>query len=156
VRLPVDVARLVRGVSDDFDTTDLSNALRGLVNSEVNFWTKPVTTINATLTAVWSDDMPANSVGDFTLSVVASVAGATSVAGYRRRAVFVRVGTGAVAYLGAGADIIGADKESVAGWDVSFALDAATPGTLYAAVTGAAATTITWRAHIKGAVSPWA
>lgn len=155
MKLPVQPSALVRGVSDEFDNTDLTNALRSLVNQEVNVWPMVKTTTDATLTAIWSDAMPANSVGDFWMTVTGRAAGAVSVAGYRRRVVVVRVGTGAVAYLGAGTDIIGADKESVAGWDVSFGLDAAFPGLIFACVQGAAATTIEWRAHIEGTVGPW-
>lgn len=155
MNIPISAGRLIRGTSDEFDTTDLSNEMRALLNSEVNLWPKVVTTTNAALTSVWNDVMPQNSVGDFTLTAVGLVTGAGSVAGYRRRVVVVRAGTSAVTYLGAGVDIIGADKESVGAWDAGFALDAANPTKIYAVVLGAAATTISWRTHIKGAVYPW-
>ena len=156
MKLPVDIARLVRGVSDDFDKTELPNAIRDLVNSEVNAWPKVITTTDATVTAAWSDDLPQNSVGDFTFTAIGLVTGAANTAGYRRRVVVARVGAAAVTYLGGGADVIGVDKETDPTWDAMFALDAAQPTKLFVCVQGAAATSITWRIHVKGTVLPWA
>ncbi len=156
MKLPVDIAKLVRGVSDDFDRTELPNAIRDLVNSEVNAWPKVITTTDATVTAAWSDDLPQNCVGDFTFTVIGLATGAANTAGYRRRVVVTRVGAGDVTYLGAGADVIGVDKETDATWDAMFALDASQPTKLFVCVQGAAATSITWRTHVEGAVLPWA
>lgn len=155
MKIPVESGRLIGGVSQQVDEYDLANEQRRLTNQQVNAWVLAFPTTDATLTAAWSDAMPPNSVGDFTFTAVGVVAGGAALAGYRRRVVVQRVGTGAVTYVGAGADIIGVDKETDPTWDAAFALDATLPGLLFVAVQGAAATEITWRIHIEGTVSPW-
>lgn len=155
MKIPLQWSRLVGGVSDEVDQHGLVNALRDLANQEVNFWQLSLATTDATLTSAWSDTMPPNSVGDFEFVAIGKTADGASVGGYRRRVVVQRAGTTAVAFVGAGADVIGVDKETVAAWDVAFALDASVPGSLYVAVQGAAATSITWRVHVQGAVLPW-
>jgi hypothetical protein len=156
LKLPVPTARLIEKRSDEQDNVALTNQIRDtIVNQRVDVWPQQIQTADATMTSIWSDQLPADSVGDFTMVVVGQTAASGDVGGYRRRVVVRRVGTGAVAVVGAGVDIIGVDKETVAGWDAGFALDAATPGLLYAVVTGAAATAINWRAHITGSVRPW-
>lgn len=155
MKIAVQSSRLVRGVSDDFDTTELANEVRDLTNQAVNAWPKLVTTTDATLTAGWSDALPASCIGDFMLTVVGRTTNGVSVAAYRRRIAVQRTGAGAVAFVG-GQDSIGTDKESVAAWDATFAIDAAQPTLLFACVQGAAATTIEWRLHVEGSVLPWA
>jgi hypothetical protein len=43
----------------------------------------------------------------------------------------------------------------VVAWDVGVDVDPAVTGGVYAFVTGQAATTILWRAHIEALVTPW-
>jgi hypothetical protein len=154
VKTAVQTARLVRSRSDEFDQFDLANEVRDLANQEVNAWPKLLTTTDATLTSGWSDVLPANSVGDFMLTAVGRTSTGASVAAYRRRIAVQRVAAGAVAFVGV-QDSIGTDKETAAAWDATFAIDAAQPTMLFACVQGAAATTIEWRLHIEGTVSPW-
>lgn len=155
MKLPVPQSRLIEKRSDEADNFGLVNQLRDvIVNAKVEAYRKAATT-DATVTEIWSDELPADSIGEFWMWVAAETLGASAVAGYMRRVTVKRVGIGAVAYIGAGADIIGTDHEDVAGWDTAFALDAARPGLLFVTVTGAAATEINWRARITGLVSPW-
>lgn len=154
MKLPLPASRLVENRSDERDVFKLVNQIRDqVVNQRAEYFTE-VGTTDVTTTVAWSDTIPADSVGDVRMEVVGQTP-AGQVATYERRLAFRRVGTGAVAFVGAGADIIGVDKEDVAGWDVGFALDAAVPDTLYAYVIGAAATVIAWRAHVQILVSPW-
>lgn len=155
MKLPVPNSRLVEKRSDEQDTFGLVNQIRDtIVNAKVEAYRTAATT-DATVTEIWSDEMPANSVGDFWLWVVGATATSSEAGGYIRRVTVKRAGTAAVVVVGAGADVIGTDHEDTAGWDVAFALDAARPGFLIATVTGAAATSISWRARITGLVSPW-
>lgn len=155
MKLPVPASRLIEKRSDEQDVFGLVNAIRdGIVNAKVEAY-RTIDTTDATPTIIWSDELPASSVGDFWLVVAGQTTGSASVATYIRRLTARRAGTGAVTYLGAGADVIGTDHEDVAGWDVAFALDATLPGLLFATVIGAAATNVTWRARITGLVSPW-
>lgn len=156
MKLPVSgSARLVEKRSDEQDTFGLVNQIRDvIINAKVEAY-RVVSTTDATLTEAWADEMPANSVGDFWLTAIGVTSTGVDAGAYIRRVTVRRPGTGAVAYVGAGADVIGADKETVAGWDAGFALDAARPGYLIATVTGAAATSISWRARITGLVTPW-
>lgn len=153
MRLPVSNARLIEKRSDETDRTDLVNDIRRLLVQRAEEY-REISTTDATVTEIWSDTLPANSVADILFTAVGATATASSAAGYRRRAVFKRVGTAAVAIIGT-EDVIGTDKEDVAGWDAAFALDAARPGMVFATVTGAAATVIGWRAHVEALVVPW-
>lgn len=155
MQLSVPSSRLVENRSDSRDNSDLTNAMRDVVLNAVGEYFRNGSTADATVTEIWSDTMNADSVADLWLTVVGQTAGAASGAGYRRRVVAKRIGTGAVTFLGAGADVIGVDKEDVAGWDAGFALDAARPGLIIAYVQGAAATDVSWRAHIHAVVIPW-
>jgi hypothetical protein len=155
MKLPVRTARLIEKRSDPRDNVSLVNEIRDkIVNAKVEAY-RTIDTTDATVTVIWSDEMSADSVGDFWLTVVGATAGAALVGGYIRRVTAKRAGTGAVAIVGAGADIIGVDHEDAAAWDVAFALDAAQPGLLFATVTGDVATAISWRARITGVIQPW-
>jgi hypothetical protein len=153
--LSVPQSRLVEKKSDEQDTFGLVNAIRDGVINAVGEYFREIPTTDATATEVWSDTMNADSVAELWITAVGETTGAASCAGYSRRVVAKRIGTGAVTYLGAGADIIGADKEDVAGWDAGFALDAARPSLIIAYVQGAAATSINWRVRIHALVRPW-
>lgn len=153
--LPIQRARLIEKRSDERDKTLLSNAQRDLANQQVNAWPGVITTTDATVTTIWSDTLPPNAVADLWVAVVGLTADGTGAAAYRRRGVFQRVGSGALAALGGTADIIGTDRETDPTWDVAFALDAAAPDTIFLTVTGAVGATVTWRANITGIVQPW-
>lgn len=155
MKLPVRTSRLIEKRSDQQDIVSLVNEIRdSVINGKVETY-REVDTSDATVTEAWADEMPANSVGDFWLTAVGTTADGVDVGGYVRRVTVRRPGTGAVVIVGAGADIIGTDHETVAGWDAGFALDAARPGYLIATVTGAAATNISWRVRVTGVVVPW-
>jgi hypothetical protein len=146
---------LVEKRSDEQDSVGLINQIRdGIVNAKVEAY-RVGSTADATVTELWADEMPANSVGDFWYTAIGRTATASEVGAYVRRITVKRIGTAAVVVVGAGADVIGTDHEDTAAWDAAFALDAARPGYLLATVTGAAATSILWRARITGLVSPW-
>jgi len=148
------VARLVQGRSDERNKTDLANAMRDLMNQQVNAWPQVITTTDATVTTAWSDGLGPNSVADLWLVAVGATADGTKVAAIRRRAVFQRPGSGAVAALGS-ADVIGTDQKTDPSWTAGFALDAGTPGSIFAFVQGAVGATVTWRLSITGVVLPW-
>lgn len=155
MQLPVQRARLIEKRSDERDRTLLANAQRDLANQQVNAWPKVITTTDATVTTVWSDTLPPNSVADLWVAVVGLTADGMGAAAYRRRGVFQRAGAAAVIALGGTADIIGTDRETDPTWDVAFALDAAAPDTIFLTVKGAVGATVTWRANITGIVQPW-
>lgn len=155
MKLPIPSARLVENRSDQQDSVGLVNEIRDvIVTAKVEAY-RLLDTTDATVTSIWSDELPADSVGDFWLNVTGRTSGAGFVGAYIRRVTVKRIGTAAIVVIGAGADVIGADHEDVAGWDAGFALDAAFPGYLFATVTGALATNISWRARLTGLVSPW-
>jgi len=155
VNIPVIQARLIEKRSDERDKVKLTNALRDLGNQQVNVWPGVVTTTDATATAVWSDDLGPNSVADLWLCVVAVSSDGAEQAAYRRRGVFYRAGTAAVATLGGASDIIGTDRETDPTWSADFALDAGSPSMIFVNVTGAVGATVSWRANITGVVAPW-
>lgn len=155
MKLAVPSSRLIEKRSDEQDTVSLVNQIRDtIINAKAEAF-RLVSTTDATLTEIWSDDMNADSIAALWLVAVGYTAGAAQVGTYVRRVTARRIGSGTVAIIGAGADIIGTDHESVAGWDAGFALDAAQPGKIFATVTGAAATDISWRAWVTALVAPW-
>lgn len=155
MRLPVSTARLIEGRSDATDATELVNEIRDrVVNQEARYW-QTVTTSDATVTAIWTDELPANARMLVWAKFIGGLADGSAGNSYVRSATFRRPGTGAVVLVGAAADIIGTDKEDVAGWDAGFALDASVPGNVYAYVQGAAATEVFWRAHVEALMVPW-
>ncbi len=156
MKLPVPQSRLVEKRSDEQDSVGLVNAMRDIIiNAKVEAY-RLVDTTDATVTTIWSDELPADSVGDFWLNVVGRTTPQPLAAGgFIRRVTVKRIGTAAIVVVGAGVDTIGTDHEDAPAWDVGFALDPTFPGYLFATVTGVAATAISWRARITGVVSPW-
>ena len=155
MKLTVPQARLVENRSDEQDKTKVINQVRDVVLNQKGLYYRDITTTDATVTAIWSDTLSANQIVYLELRVSGTDATGTQVAAYERRCAFQRTGTGTVTLVGAGADVIGTDKETVAGWDAGFALDPSFPNTVYAHVIGAAATTITWHAEIGAVWSPF-
>ena len=155
MKVTIPQARLIEKRSDETDQVRLVNQVRDTVLNKKGIYFGDVTTTDATATSIWSDSLSANQGVTLTLTVSGSDATGANVASYQRKCAFQRTGTGAVTLLGAGADVIGVDKESVAAWDAGFATDSADSSKVAAYVQGAASTTIVWHAEITAIWSPF-
>ena len=155
MKLTVPQPRLIEKRSDETDTVRVTNQIRDSVLNKKGVYFGDVTTTDATATAIWSDSLSANQSVTLTLTVSGSDATGLNVASYQRKCAFQRTGTGAVTLVGAGADVIGVDKESVPAWDAGFATDSVDNTKVAAYVLGAASTTITWHAEVTAIWSPF-
>lgn len=110
-------------------------------------------TTDATPTNLWLDGgsarltIPSGKILAVSVSVAGGASGGTNAAHYMRK-VMIRNAGGTTALVGA-VQTIGTDVETVAGWDVTITADN-TNDALDIKVTGAAATTINWVAHVTG------
>jgi hypothetical protein len=155
VKITIPQPRLIEKRSDETDQVRLVNQVRDTVLNKKGIYFGDVTTTDATATSIWSDSLSANQSVTLDLTVSGTDATGANVASYKRRCAFQRTGTGAVAYVGGGSDVIGVDKESVGAWDAGFALDSVATDSVYAYVQGAASTTITWHAEVTAIWSPF-
>lgn len=154
MKLPVPISRLVEKRSEERDTISLVNQIRdGVINQEVNVYVSLLGSAGGATDEIWLDEMPANSTGNFLLTVVGTKVSGTQYAAYMRRVVAIRSGTGAVGLTPT--DVIGTDREFNAAADCGFGTDAARPGLIIAWVTGWTVDPVNWRAHIQGLVTPW-
>lgn len=146
-------SKLIEKRSDERDIVRVVNKLRDEMNTLSRQAPPPITTADATPTVAWQDTMPANATADIVVEVVAQTSGGVDSASYWRRACFRRPGTAAAILVGV-VDILGTDHETVAGWDCTLQVGP-TSGDVSLLVTGAGATTVTWRAYVKALVTPW-
>lgn len=102
-----------------------------------------VQTTDATATTIWSATVKPDTCWDVEAIVTAYQTNGNAAA-YRRIIRVKRIGTSAPTSLGS--NTIGTDREDVAGWDVSLAIDG---NTVRLQVTGAASATIDWSAEIR-------
>ncbi len=143
-------SRLIEKRSDERDNVKLTNALRDLANGQGTYMAS-LTTTDATLSAIWTDTVNADSVLNLEIVFVGSTAAAAKRASYVRRQVAYRVGDSNVVLLG-GADVIGTDQETDATWGVSIT---ASGGSIVANVQGGAADTVNWRARVNAVWTPY-
>jgi hypothetical protein len=155
LKVTIPQARLIEKRSDETDQVRLVNQVRDTVLNKKGIYFGDVTTTDATATSIWSDSLSANQGVTLDLTVTGSDATGLNIASYKRRCAFQRIGTGAVVLVGAGADVIGVDKESIPAWDAGFALDSVATDSVYAYVQGSVPRTVTWHAEITAIWSPF-
>ncbi len=148
MRLSTKGARLIERKSDERDQFLVVNSLRDTANARGTY-AASLTTTDATPSEIWRGTVNADSSMVLRVTVAAQAL-AADFAGYDRRYVISR--TGSANAVIQQTDTIGTDFETAAAWDIGLSVST---GDVVLSVTGAAATTVTWRADITAVWSPF-
>lgn len=120
-------------------------ALGGVyLDADSQIETAKLTTTDATVSTLWSKEIPTGFVGRIRVAIVARKSDGTDRASYERVCTVYRASS--TAALGGSVLVPTTDYESSSGWDATIDLST---NTLRVRVTGAASTTIYWNGRIE-------